>query len=150
MARTREATVDDLYLFAGLRDYARATKSGHAFTDGAGFIVNLPNRRSFSPDVAFAVVREWTGKLFDGAPLFAVEVRSEGDYGSAAERTMAAKRADYFAAGALVVWVLDEQLVRAYRHSDPVTPAVYRRGDVAEAEPAVPGWSMPVEDLVPR
>jgi hypothetical protein len=29
----------------------------------------------------------------------------------------------------------------------PGAPTVYRRGDVAEAEPAVPGWTMPVDDL---
>lgn len=181
MARTREAVIDALYgvdgkaeivrgeivlmsptgmltsfasgeIFAHLRDYARVAKAGHAFTDGAGFIVNLPNRWSFSPDAAFAVVHEWTGKFHDGAPLFAVEVRSGGDYGLAAERAMAAKRADYFAAGTVVVWdvdVLDEGLVRVYRAADPETPTVYRRGNVAEAEPAVPGWSMHVDDLFP-
>jgi hypothetical protein len=37
----------------------------------------------------------------------AVEVRSEGDYGPAAEREMAAKRRDYFAAGTQVVWDVD-------------------------------------------
>ena len=41
-------------------------------------------------------------KFVQGAPVFAAEVRSEGDYGEAAERAMAAKRADYFAAGGLV------------------------------------------------
>jgi hypothetical protein len=49
-------------------------------------------------------------------------------HGAAAERTMAEKRADYFAAGTLVVWdvdVLNEQLVRAYRASDPQSPIVY-------------------------
>ncbi len=25
----------------------------------------------------------------------------------------------------------------------------YRSGEVAEAEPAVPGWSLPVDDLLP-
>ena len=86
----------------------------------------------------------------DGAPLFAAEVRSEGDFGRAAERAMAAKRADYFAAGALVVWdvdVLRDEIVRVYRASDPNQPVLYRRGEIAEAEPAVPGWRMAVEDL---
>jgi Uma2 family endonuclease len=83
---------------------------------------------------------------------FAVEVRSEEDYGPAAERTMSEKRADYFAAGTLVVWdadVLKGQVVRVYRATDPTLPTIYRRGELAEAEPAVPGWSMPVEDLFP-
>ena len=64
---------------------------------------------------------------------------------------MAAKRHDYFAAGTLVVWdvdVLESEQVRVYRSSDPENPTVYRRGDLAEAEPAVPGWTIPVEDLV--
>jgi Uma2 family endonuclease len=63
---------------------------------------------------------------------------------------MAAKRADYFAAGTLVVWdvdVLQEEVVRVYRATDPEHPTIYRRGEVAEAEPAVPCWSMPVDDL---
>jgi hypothetical protein len=44
----------------------------------------------------------WTGnrltrKFPEGAPIFAVEVRSPEDYGSAADRRLADKRADYFA-----------------------------------------------------
>jgi hypothetical protein len=35
--------------------------------------------------------------------VFAVEVRSEDDYGPAAEKALAAKRADDFAAGTRVV-----------------------------------------------
>jgi Uma2 family endonuclease len=139
-------------ILAHLRDDSRVTEAGHALTGGAGFIVNLPNRRSFSPDAAFAVIREWTGKYNDGAPLFAVEVRSDGDDGLAVERAMAAKRADYFDAGTVVVWdvdVLDEEVVRGYRAANPTTPTVYRRGGVADAEPALPGWSMQVNDLLP-
>lgn len=65
---------------------------------------------------------------------------------------MAAKRADYFAAGTLVVWdvdVLEAQTVAVYRAAAPATPAVYRRGELAEAEPALPGWTMAVNDLFP-
>jgi hypothetical protein len=49
-----------------------------------------------------------------------------------------------------VVWdvdVLREQVVRVYRAADSEHPAVYRRGEIAEAEPALPGWSMPVDVL---
>jgi Uma2 family endonuclease len=63
---------------------------------------------------------------------------------------VAEKRAEYFAAGTLVVWdvdLLSDDVVRVYRASDPDNPQVYRRGEVAEAEPAVPGWTMPVNDL---
>ncbi|MBM3223257.1 MAG: Uma2 family endonuclease, partial [Candidatus Tectomicrobia bacterium] len=72
------------------------------------------------------------------------------DYGPRAERALAAKRADYFACGTLVVWdvdVLHEQVIRVYRASAPTQPTLYRRGEIAEAEPAVPGWRLAFEEL---
>lgn len=89
-------------------------------------------------------------KFQRGAPDFAAEVRSEGDYGPRAERAMAEKRADYFAAGTKVVWDVDlesDEVVRVYRAASPETPKNYRRGETAEAEPAVPGWTMAVDEL---
>ena len=140
-----------LRIAASLLDYERRTNRGHAFGDNVGFIVNLPNRRSFGPDASFCT-QSLTRKFIDGAPIFAAEVRSEEDYGPAAERAMASKRGDYFAAGTQVVWDVDglrDYVVRVYRASDQTKPTVYRRGDLAEAEPALPGWSMPVDDLFP-
>jgi len=139
-------------IYVSLREYERRTRNGYAFPDNVGFIVNLPHRRSFSPDAAFYVEELKGGQFLDGAPVFAAEVRSEGDYGAKAEREMAAKRTDYFAAGTLVVWdvdVLKEKVVRVYRADDPENPKVYGIGEMAEAEPAVPGWSMPIDDLLP-
>ena len=136
---------------SSLYEYSKRTKFGVAVGDNKAFVVNLPHRKSFSPDVAF-YVGVLTMKFFEGAPVFAVEVRSEGDYGPRAERRMAQKRADYFAAGTLVVWdvdLLSDNVVRVYRSSDPEKPTIYSRGEIAEAEPAVPGWSMAVNDLFP-
>jgi len=121
-----------------------------AFPDNVGFVVELPNRRSFSPDASFWTGGAVTADFLAGAPIFAVEVRSPEDYGDAAERAMTAKRADYFAAGTLVVWdvdVLRAQLVHVYRADSPTT--TYARAERAEAEPAVPGWSLSVADLFP-
>ncbi len=139
-------------VYASLREYARRTRSGYAFADNTGFLVQLPNRQSFSPDAAFYAGQLSGMKFLEGAPLFAVEVRSENDYGEAAARDIAGKRDDYFAAGTLVVWdvdLLSVEVVRVYRASEPEHPINYRRGQSAEAEPAVPGWSMPVDDLFP-
>jgi Uma2 family endonuclease len=64
---------------------------------------------------------------------------------------MALKRADYFAAGTLVVWdvdVLRGKIVRVFRSNDPETPEVYGPGDVANAEPAVPGWTMLMSEIL--
>jgi len=133
-----------------LRAHARRTGVGRAFPDNTGFVVDLPHRKSFSPDAAYYVGPDTGRKFLEGAPVFAVEVRSEGDYSPAAERGMAAKRRDYFAAGTQVVWdadVLRSEAVSVYRATDPSNPTVYRRGQIAEAEPAVPGWTMPVDDL---
>lgn len=136
-------------IFFSLKSHERLQGGGFALTDNAGFLVNLPHRESFSPDAAW-----WGGdvtmKFFDGAPAFAAEIRSENDYGEAAEKEMAAKRRDYFDAGTLVVWDVDligEDVVRVYRASDPDHPTIYRRNAIAEAEPAVPGWRFPVDEL---
>ena len=179
MSTKSEATVEDLYLapgkaeivngeivlmsptgdmpgsaagevFASLREYSRGAGCGRAYTDNVGFVVNLPHRRSFSPDASFYIGPRSRGKFLQGALTFAVEVRSEGDYGREAEKEMAQKRADYFAAGTLVVWdadVLRSEEVRKYTADDPENPVVFRRGDVADAEPALPGWKMSVDGL---
>jgi len=50
------------------------------------------------------------------------------------------------------VWDVDllgADVVRVHRASDPDRPRVYRRSERAEAEPALPGWSMPVDELFP-
>ena len=115
-----------------------------------GFVVDLPNRDSFSPDAAWYIGDIDGMKFLEGAPVFAAEVRSENDYGPAAEREIAEKRADYFAAGTLVVWDVDllgKDIIKVYRASNQDNPTIYRRGEIAEAEPAVPGWTMPVDDL---
>jgi Uma2 family endonuclease len=86
-------------IFISLREYERLVEGGYAFPDNVGFIVNLPNRRSFSPDTAFYKGELRGGLFLEGAPVFAVEVRSSSDYGPAAENGMAKKREDYFAQG---------------------------------------------------
>lgn len=133
-----------------LHEYARRTGSGRVYGDGTGFRVQLPHRQSFSPDAAFHTGRRTGMRFLEGAPVFAVEIRSEHDHGPAAEQAMAQKRADYFAAGTQVVWDVDlrrEEVVRVYRATDPEHPTLYRRGEIAEAEPAVPEWRMAVDEL---
>jgi Uma2 family endonuclease len=137
-------------IFASLRQHSKRTKTGRAVGDNKGFRVDLPHRESFSPDAAFYTGPRTGMRFFEGAPVFAVEVRSENDYGRAAEERMRQKRADYFATGTLVVWdvdLLSDDVIRVYRVSDPDNPTIYRRGEMAEAEPAVPGWRIAVNDL---
>lgn len=141
-------------IYFQLKLYVRQTGKGEAYTDSMGFAIDPPlnsGRQSFSPDVSYydGPLPANPMRFVDGPPTLAVEVRSENDYGRAAERDIAAKRDDYFQAGTLVVWDVDPlaETVTVYRTSDPTNPIVYRRGDVAEADPAVPGWRLPVDDL---
>lgn len=139
-------------IFRRLADFADAA-GGFAYGDNVGFVVPelSTGRESFSPDAAY-----FTGppprdamRFVEGAPDFAVEVRSGNDYGPAAEAGMATKRAEYFEAGTLVVWDVDPiaDVVRRYRAGDAV-PKVFRSGDQADAEPAVPGWRLAVDWLM--
>ena len=122
-------------VFISLFSHATETGRGRAATDGGGFHVNLPNRQSFSPDAAYYIAERAGMRFVEGAPLFAVEVRSENDYGPKAEREMAQKRADYFVAGTLVVWDVDlltEDVVaftgRSTRPPHPLPAGRSRRG----------------------
>jgi len=139
-----------LKVAARLLSHEERTGSGRAYPDGTGFRVHLPHRESFSPDAAYHLGPRTGMRFLEGAPVFAVEVRSENDYGPAAERAMRDKRADYFACGTQVVWDVDlqsENVVKSYKATDPENPVLYRRGEMADAEPAVPGWRMAVDEL---
>lgn len=142
-----------LRIVLSLLAYADA-HGGEAVPDNATFLVELPGRESFSPDAAF--VRNPPPRSeedlgpYSGAPEFAAEVRSKGDYGPRVDAKLARKREDYFAAGTHVVWDVDlrgPDVVRVYRADRPDTPDVYRRGDTADAEPTVLGWRFPVDEL---
>ena len=105
--------------------------------------------------------------------IFAAEVRNEDDYGPVSvpravataspevkirsddcspsdERAIAAKRADYFAAGTLVIWDVD---LLSPTSSNPILLKIQAHqkysvaATIADAEPAVPGWRIPVDEL---
>jgi Uma2 family endonuclease len=144
-----------LRIARSLDEYTEATGHGVAFGDNTGFTVPelRSGRESFAPDAAYFDGPPPSNrmKFIADAPTFAVEVRSENDYDAAAEREMAAKRADYFEAGTKVVWDVDPvaECVHVYRCDAPDQPVTRRRGEVADAEPAVPGWRMAVDRVFP-
>jgi Uma2 family endonuclease len=140
-------------IFRSLDDYAENMGKGEAYTDNMGFSVPelTTGRESFSPDASFYVgpFPANSMRFIAGPPTFAVEVRSESDYGDAAEEELAAKRADYFESGTLVVWDVDPiaECVSVYRPDAPDQPVRFGRGRIADAEPAVPGWRMPIDRI---
>ena len=135
-----------------LLEYEEQTGRGEAMSDGVAYIVHLPHRRSFSPDASYTFDvpdEEREMKFIEGVPIFAVEVRSEGDYGPAKDREYADKRADYFAVGTKVVWDVDpiRRMIFSYRRDEPSVPIVFEEDDVANAEPALPGWAVSVAQV---
>ena len=140
-------------IYVSLRAYSQRTGRGRAFNDNLGYAnPELPSgRESFSPDASYYEGPLPTNlmRFVEGPPTFAVEVRSEDDYTPSAEVEIVAKRADYFAAGTLVVWDVDPvaETVACYRSAAPDQPMFYRRGDVADAEPAVPGWRVDAAEV---
>lgn len=134
-------------IFRSLDDYAEQIGRGEAYTDNMGFTVPmLPSgRESFSPDVSYfeGPFPSDAMRFIQGPPMFAVEVRSDNDYGNAAELEMAAKRADYFQAGTQVVWDVDS--IHVYRANDTNGPTTFVRGQMADALPVLPGWSVSVD-----
>ena len=144
-------------IFVSLRSYAKS-KGGKAYTDNVAFLANLPNRKSFCPDAAYYTGPRAGMKFLPQPPDFAVEVRSEDDYGLGAEREMGKKRSDYFAAGTKVVWDVDlesDDVVRdVARKAHPAVRGVDVRRDVGglvtvvvEARPAPWSARLPVPDV---
>lgn len=78
-------------------------------------------------------------------PALVVEIRSKNDTGP----EMDEKVNDYLAAGAVLVWVADPdaRTVTAHRASQP--PTVFAATDTLTADPVIPGFSVPVADLLP-
>jgi Uma2 family endonuclease len=135
-----------------LREFAKLSGHGKGVGDGLGYAIRPPlrsRRQSFSPDASYYAgpLPSNLMRFIEGPPTLAVEVRSEGDYGPAAEREMAEKRADYFEAGTLVVWDVDPvaRTIASYRAATPSQAVMFRTGDTADAEPAVPGWTISVD-----
>src|SRR4051794_20478835 len=98
------ATLDDL-----LRAYLSVIGRGIAPGDGLGYAIDPPltnGRQSFQPDASYydGPMPVNRMRFVEGPPTLAVEVRSENDYGRAADAEITAKQADYFEAGTLVVW----------------------------------------------
>jgi Putative restriction endonuclease len=109
-------------IYRSLDDHAEQTRDGVACTDNMGFAVRkLPSgRESFRP----MLPTHPCGRIGDGRQTRRL-----------------------FAAGTLVVWDGDPigEQITAYRLEAPEKPIVYHRGDMAQAEPAVPGWRVTVD-----
>ncbi len=121
---------------------------GEVFTSTLGYAVPIltSGRESFCADVSYYIgpFPDNPMAFIDGPPTFAVEIRDEVDHEPGAEVALAAKRADYF-----VVWDVDAlgERIQVYRPENPTESITFARGEIANAEPAVPGWEIAVDDV---
>jgi len=151
MATGRRPNLIAVRILRSLAGHVDILGHGEVYTDNMGFAVPelSSGRQSFSPDVSYYVgpFPPNVMRFVEGPPTFAVEVRSEGDYGPAAEAEMASKRADYFEAGTQVVWDVDPmtETVRIFRAGELDDFEAVHRDQEVDAEPAVPGWRVAVD-----
>ncbi len=150
MATGRRPSLIATRIARKLGDFAERQGRGEVHGDNVGYAVPelVSGRETFSPDASFYDGPPQTNdmRFIDGPPTFAVEVRSENDYGPAADAEYAAERTDYFEAGTQVVWDVDPeaQIVDCYRADAATAPVRFHPGDQADAEPAVPGWRLDI------
>ena len=76
-------------------------------------------------------------------PELAVEVLSESN----TRGEMLAKRRDYFAAGARLVWEIDPAARTAVVYTDPTAHTVLGVGDTLTGDPVLPGFALPLAEL---
>jgi Uma2 family endonuclease len=140
-------------IYRSLDDHVERTGRGVALPDNVGFVVPelSSGRQSFSPGVSYFLgpLPSDDMDFLAEPPTLAVEVRSKGEYGDAAEAETAAKRADYFEAGTALVWDVDPKakVVRAYRADAPHQSTTFGPGQVADAEPMIPGWRLALDPI---
>lgn len=131
--------------------YTLGEKLGHgaAFAE-AGVLLRRKPDHLLGPDAAFIATPSLPpsyspeGYLLT-IPELVVEIRSKND----TQPEIDEKVRDYLAAGVVIVWVADPaaRTVTAHRPNQP--PVVFATADTLTADPAIPGFFVPVSDLLP-
>lgn len=130
-----------------LLDYAEPRGLGVVLTH-AGFLLSRDPDTVRGPDVAF-VRRErfhpdeaarW---FFSGAPDLAVEILSPSNRPA----EIHAKVADYLAAGARLVWVVDPQQRLVVVHRTLLDRRILHEGDSLDGDEVLPGFALPLDEL---
>lgn len=122
---------------------------GEGFVEVSIVLGRYPDKL-FVADAAFATTAQQPVLMspegyLTTIPELVVEVRSKNDSRPEVE----AKVADYLTAGVVLVWVADPEArtVTAYQANRP--PVVFTAADTLTALPVIPGFAVPVADLLP-
>lgn len=131
-----------------LARHVRPRRLGVVFTADAGYILARHPDTLRGPDVSFVSAERFArvGDVttsFPGPPDLAVEVLSPSDRVS----EIHAKVADYLAAGARMVWVVDPETEQITVHRPLLSPRTLKGEDRLEGEDVVPGFAVTVAEL---
>lgn len=131
---------------AALQTQAEARGLGEAWNE-VGIILRRNPDRLVGADAAFILTASLPARLspegcLETIPELVVEVRSRNDWAP----EIAAKNAEYFAAGVRVVWVLDRTVRTVAAHNADGSVQLFRDADALTC-PLLPGFSAPVATL---
>ena len=131
-----------------LGQHVKAGRLGVVCGAETGFVLARDPDTVLAPDVAF-VRRDripTTGRpqtFWEGAPDLAVEVRFPGD----TRREVAAKVADWLAAGTLAVWAVDPSDESVTVHLPCRPPRCFGVAETLDGAPLLPAFRMPVVEV---
>ncbi len=131
-----------------LAAHVYTTGSGELLAAETGFTLHRRPDTVRAPDVAYLRADRTPAPGTRGfpelAPDLAVEVRSPDD----SRRELAEKVADWLAAGARVVWVVDPRARTLVVHEADQAPRTLGEGDTLTGGDVLPGFSVVVRDLL--
>ena len=117
----------------------------------AGYVLRRKPDTVRGPDISFVSVarlppNQIPETFIPGAPDLAVEIISPSSRWSEVEE----KVADYLAGGARLVWLVDPRERRVVLRYPDRPPAVLTENDTLDGEDVVPGFTLPVAELLRR
>jgi Uma2 family endonuclease len=134
-------------LAARLADHVERLGLGSVLVE-AGYVLQRGPDTVRGPDISFLSAARMPPErlpehFISGAPDLAVEILSPSDRWSDVEE----KLADYFGAGARLVWVVDPGARRVIVRYPDRPPRIVPTGDTLEGEDVVPGFALPLTEL---
>lgn len=131
--------------------HAHGELAGHGEAcDEVGVLLRRNPDHLIGPDAAFIVSASLPPRVSPEGylltvPELVVEVRSKNDSLPEIE----VKVRDYLAAGVVLVWVADPAARTVTAHRPDLPPVISGAGDALTADPVIPGFRVPVADLLP-
>jgi Uma2 family endonuclease len=131
-------------LIALLHEFVRPRELGQVLGDG-GFLLASDPDTVRGPDVAFVAKARWSAvadknRFFRGAPDLAIEILSPSNRPG----DIHAKVADYLAAGARLVWIVDPKRRTVNVHETLLAPRRLGATDVLDGADVLPGLAITV------